>query len=92
MPGDFHPNSQSTITRGVTRGARGAQFPGRQFTMGALNHYGGAEKSQQYYKYFNTVNLLSNKLRFDHGGAKLRPWGRQFDHGGAKLVFAPGAI
>jgi len=32
------------VTRGVTRGAKGAQFPGRQITMGALNHCGGGRK------------------------------------------------
>jgi len=45
--------------RGVTRGARGTQFPGRQITEGAPNHCegcrmaaGDAEKSQQCHKYF----------------------------------------
>ena len=48
--------------RGVTRGERGAQFPGRRITMGA--HCGGrrmtamgAEKSQQCNE---TVVLLRN--------------------------------
>jgi len=40
-------------------GARWAQFPGRRIIMGAANHCGGrqmsaggAEKSQQFHKYF----------------------------------------
>jgi len=66
--------------------------------MGALNHCWGAELLQEAPKnpnyvtstFFNTVNLPSKELRFDHGDAKPRPWGRRFDHGGAKLVFCPG--
>ena len=27
--------------------------------------------------FFNTVNLPSKELGFDHRGAKLRPWGRR---------------
>jgi len=83
---------------GVMNGARGAQFPRRQFTMGLLNHCGGIELLREPPKspnnvsstFFNTANLLSEELRFYHGGAKLRPWGCRFDHGGAKLVFCPG--
>jgi len=84
--------------RGATRGARGAQFSGRQFTMGALNYCRGVEWLLEVPKspnnvistFFNTVNLPSKELRFAHGGAKLRPWGRRFDHGGAEFVFFPG--
>jgi len=47
--------------------------------MGTLNHCGGAELLREAPKspnnvtstFFNTVNLLSKELRFDHGGAKL---------------------
>ena len=68
------------MARGVTRGA---QFPGRQFTMGALSHCRGAELLLEVPKspnnvtssFFNTVNLPSKELGFDHGGAKRRPWG-----------------
>jgi len=50
--------------------------------------------------FFNTVKLPSKELRLDHGGAKLRSWGRQTSTmGGAgsttevpNLFFAPGAI
>jgi len=49
----------STGPRSVSRGARGAQFPGRRVTMVAPNHCwgrwmaaGGAKKSQQCHKYF----------------------------------------
>jgi len=92
--GDWH----AAKGRGVTRGAKGAQFPGRQLTMGVLNHCGGAELLREPPKspnnvtstFFNTANYFSKELRFHHGGAKLRIWGRRFDHGGAKLVFCPG--
>jgi len=48
-------------------GARGAQFPGHQFTMGTLNHCKGAELLMEAPKnpnnvtstFFNTVNLPS---------------------------------
>jgi len=64
------------VNMGVTRGA---QFHGRQFTMGALNHCWGAELLREAPKspntitstFFNTVNLLPKELRFEHGGAKL---------------------
>ena len=58
--------------RGVTRGARGQQFPGpRKFSNATST--------------FNTVHLLPKELRFEYGGAKLascpgrrltplRPW------------------
>jgi len=85
-------------SRGVTRGSRGAQFPGRQFTMGALNHCKGAELLLEAPKrpnnvtstFLYTVNLPSKELRFDHRDAKLRPWGRRSDQGGAEFVFCPG--
>jgi len=48
---------------GVTRGARGAQFPRPRITMGAPNHVTNT--------CFNTVHLLPKDLRFEHGGAKL---------------------
>jgi len=86
--------------QGRNEGARGEQFPGLQFTMGALNHCGGVELLREPPKspnnvtstFLSTVNLLSKELRFHHGGAKLRPRGRRFDHRSAKLVLAPGAI
>ena len=84
-------------SRGVRRGERGAQFPGRQFTMRELNHCEGAELLREPPKspnnltstFFNTVNLLLKELRCNHGGAKLRPWGASLATGGAKLVFCP---
>jgi len=53
--------------------------------MGALNYCRGAELLLEAPKspnnvtstFFNTVNLPSKELRFDHWGAKLRPWGRR---------------
>ena len=59
--------------RGVTRGGRVAQFPGRQITMGAPNHCGAAPKSPKNIAstFFNAVNLLPKELRFKYGGAKL---------------------
>ena len=85
-------------SRGVTRwGARGAQFPGRQFTMWPLDHCRGAELLLEAPKspnsvtstFFNTVNLPLKEIRFDHRSAKCRPWGRRFDQGGAEFVFWP---
>jgi len=52
------------VFRGVTRGTKGAQFPGRRMTAGS------AEKSQQC-TFFNTVHLLRKDFRFEHGFAKL---------------------
>jgi len=52
--------------QGRNEGARGAQCPGRQITLG------GAEKSNSVASTsFNTVHLLPKDLRFEHGGAKL---------------------
>jgi len=84
--------------RGVTRGGKGAQFPGRQFTMGALNHCRDAELLREAptspnnvtSTFFNTVHLPSKELIFNHGRGKLRSWGRRIDQGGAELVFCPG--
>jgi len=55
--------------------------------MGALNDCGGSELLREAPKHpnsvtstlFNTVQLLADDLKFDHGGAKL-------------VFFAPGAI
>ena len=66
--------------------------------MGALNHCRGAELPLEAQKipnnvtstFFNTINLPSKELGFDHRGAKLRPWGHRFDQGGAEFVFCPG--
>ena len=81
-------------------GARGARFPGRQFTMRTLNHCGNAELLREPPKspknvtstFLSTENLLSKGRRFHH----CRP---NFDHGGAgsttgapNLFLAPGAI
>jgi len=79
--------------QGRNEGVRRAQFPGRQFTMCALNHCGGAEVLREPPKspnnvtrtFFNTVKLLSKELRFDHGGAGSIT-------GASNLFFAPGAI
>ena len=93
---DVFPNLNMSYSQGVrgvtTGGARVAQFPGRQITMGAVPqkfplpyrrgrsyHCGGTELLREAPKspnnvtstFFNTVNLLPKKLRFDHGGAKL---------------------
>jgi len=73
-------------SKGVTRG-KGAQFPGRQITMGTPNHCGEAPKSPSNVTntFCNTDCLLPKDLKFEHGGAKLasgpgrnltslRPW------------------
>jgi len=59
--------------QGRNEGARGAQFPMRRITIGALNHYRGAPKSSKNVTttFFNTVHLLPNDLKFEHGCAKL---------------------
>jgi len=65
--------------RDVSRGARGALFPGRRITIGAPNHCGGAEWLREAPKspnnvastFFNTVHLLPKDLRFEYGDAKL---------------------
>jgi len=74
--------------RGVTRGA---QFPGRQFTMGRWIIAGALKSPNNVTRtFFNTANLPSKELRFDHRGAKPLPWGRRFDQGGTEFVFCPG--
>jgi len=73
-------------TQGVTRGARGSQFPERRVTMVAPNQCGGALKSQQCHKHFLQYSkFASEKPQFRTWGAKfascpgrhptsLRPW------------------
>jgi len=48
------PVWSSMACRGVTRGARGAQFPGRRITKG------GTEKTQKYHKYFLQYSAFSS--------------------------------
>jgi len=64
-------------------------YGGAESLQGRRITAGGAEKSR-HCTFFNTVNLPSKELRFDHRGAKLRPWGRRFDQGSAEFVFCPG--
>jgi len=66
---------QSGTWRGV---ARGAQFPGRQITMGC-RITAGAQASPANVKstFFNTLNLLPKEFRFEHGDAKLTSWSRR---------------
>jgi len=61
----------TTLTRGITRAARVAQFPGRPATMGAPNDYRVAEKSQQCHKHFLQYTAVTSKI------SQLRIWGRQ---------------
>jgi len=64
---------------GVTRGVKGAHFPGRRVTMWRQITVGGAEWLRGAPKspndvtstFFNTVHLLPKDLSFEHGGAKL---------------------
>jgi len=51
--------------------ARGAQFPGRQISIGGPNHCGGAEKSHQCHKHF----LQNGKFASER--AQVEIWGRQ---------------
>jgi len=79
---------------GVTRGARGAQFPGRQFTMGALNHCGSCPKVPTMLQVLSSIQQIC--FRKSSGSTMEVP---NFDHRGAgsttgapNLFFAPGAI
>jgi len=67
----------TTLTKGITRAARGAQFPGRPVTMGAPNDYRVAEKSQQCHKHFLQYTAFTSKI------SQVRTWG-------AKLASFPG--
>jgi len=66
-------------SRGITRGARGAQFPARRVTVGAPNHCGGRRMAAGAPKgpnnvtstSFNAVHLLLKDLSLEHGSAKL---------------------
>ena len=71
-------------------GAREAQFPGRQITMGALNYCWRRRKVPTMSQLLQYSEFAFEKLRFDHRGAKHRPWGRLFDQGGAEFIFCPG--
>ena len=60
------------VCRGVTRGEREAQFPGRQITMGAPIYCGALKSPNSVTStFFNTVHLVPKDLRFKHGGAKF---------------------
>jgi len=60
----------TTLTRGITRGQGGAQFPGRPVTMGVPNDYRVAEKSQCH-KHFLQYTTFTSKI------SQVRTWGRQ---------------
>jgi len=58
---------------------KGERFPGRQITMGMPNHCrgcpmtaGGAEKSQQFSKYFLQYSKFASER------ARVRTWGAKF--------------
>jgi len=61
----------TTLTRGIMRRERGAQFPERPVTMGARNDYRVAEKSQQCHRHFLQYTTFSSKI------SQVRTWGRQ---------------
>jgi len=61
----------TTLTRGITRAARGAQFPRRSVTMGAPNDCRVAETSQQCHKHFLQYTIFTCKI------SQVRTWGRQ---------------
>jgi len=61
----------TTLTRGITRAARGEQFPGRPVTAGAPNDCRVAEKSQQCHKHFLQYTTFTSKI------SQVRTWGRQ---------------
>jgi len=62
------PGRKTHFAKGVTREA---QFPGRRVTMGAPNHCGGAEKSQQCHKYFLQYSTFASER------TQFRTWRRQ---------------
>ena len=62
----------TTLTRGITKAARGAQFPGRPVTMTAPNDYRSPKSHNNVTStFFNTLHLLPKYLTFERGGAKL---------------------
>ena len=85
---------------GCNKGLLQGRNEGGHNSLGALNHCRGVELLLEAPKspnnvtstFFNTVNLPSKELRFDHRGAKPRPWARRFDQGAPNLLFAPDAI
>ena len=89
---------RNAILRGVTRKGKGGTITLAPIHYGALNHCRGAELLLDAPKspdnvastFINKVNLPSKELRFEHRGAKRRPWGRRFDQGGAEFVICPG--
>jgi len=60
----------TTLTRGITRGQGGAQFPGA-LSLWEYRMTTGLPKSHNVTStFFNTLHLLPKYLRFEHGGAK----------------------
>jgi len=57
--------------RGVTRGAKGANFPGHCITMRARITAGSAERSQQCHIYFLQYST------FDSERPQVSTWGRE---------------
>jgi len=71
---------ESTEARGVTRGEKGAQFPGRRITMGAPNGRGGRRKVPTMSHVLSSTQYISfRKISGSNMGAP-------------NLLFAPGAI
>jgi len=66
------------IARGVTRGERGAQFPGRRITMGAPNHCEGRRKVLAMSQVFSSIQYICSRRT---SGSNM--WG-------AKLASCPG--
>ena len=74
------------LVRGVTRGERGAQFPGAESLWGVDSlRWASKNHNNVASTYFNTVYMHPKDIRFEHGGAKLafcpgrhltslRPW------------------
>ena len=76
----FYTLHYGSISRGVTRGARGAQFHGRRITLGRWNTAGGAEwlwgrqkvpTMSQALSSIQYICFRKKNLRFKHGVAKL---------------------
>ena len=69
----------ASLCRAVTTGGQGGTIPRAPIHYGSAESLRDAELLRKAPKspnnvtstFFNTVNLLSKELRFDHGGAKL---------------------
>ena len=62
----FRKTIEAMRKQGHNEGGRGTQFPERRITLGAAKNPENITST-----FFNTVHLLPEHLRFEHGDAKL---------------------